>query len=32
MKNPKELTNDWIDRQAVELGLKVCYTEVGVKG
>jgi len=29
MKNPKELTNAWIDEQAKDLGLKVCYTEVG---
>ena len=32
MKNPKELTNAWIDQQAVELGLKICYVEVGGVG
>ena len=29
MKNPKELTNRWIERTAEHLGLKICYVKIG---
>lgn len=32
MTKPKTLTNQWINEQAKELGLKVCYTELGGAG
>jgi hypothetical protein len=28
----KELTNEWIDKMAKEMGLSVCYVEVGKRG
>jgi len=32
MKNPKELTNAWIEKRARELRLNVCYTKLGGVG
>jgi len=32
MKNPKELTNAWIEKRAEDLGLKICYTDLGGVG